>query len=358
MSDQSDSAEKEFSPTPKKLADARKKGEVPRSADLNTSASYAGLLLVGGTVGGLLLNQLGAILSTLLAEAPPLAQDIFVGGATAQFGVIGASMLTVLAAWFLFPLVLVVLSALVQRSLVFAPEKLQPKISRINPIANAKNKFGRQGLFEFAKSALKLSIFLLVLFAFLYGRNSQILSSIGLAPTQVSALLGSISFEFFALVLMISLLIGVVDFGWQYAEHIRKNRMTRRELMDETKQSEGDPHFKGKRRQRAQELATKQMLSEVPNANVVIVNPTHFATALAWRPTDGRAPICVAKGTDAVAARIRAIALEHNVPIFSDPPTARAIHGMVDVGGEIHPEHYRAVAAAIRFADKMRTRAL
>jgi len=128
-------------------------------------------------------------------------------------------------------------------------------------------------------------------------------------------------------------------------------------MQDEFKDSEGDPHLKAARRQRAVDIAMKQMLAEVPKADVVIVNPTHYAVALKWSRGSGRAPVCVAKGTDEVAARIRTKATEAGVPIWSDPPCARAIHAQVKVGEEIDRSHFAAVAAAIRFAEKMRQKA-
>ena len=133
--------------------------------------------------------------------------------------------------------------------------------------------------------------------------------------------------------------------------------MTRQELLDEMKQSDGDPHVKGQRRRRAEAIATQRMLADVPKADVVIVNPTHYAVALRWDRGSGRAPVCVAKGVDEVAARIREAASLAGVPIRSDPPAARALHASVDLGQEILPEHFAAVAAAIRFAETMRAKA-
>ena len=130
--------------------------------------------------------------------------------------------------------------------------------------------------------------------------------------------------------------------------------MTHEELKEETKRSEGDPHIKQQRRQRGQEIATNRMLLDVDGADVVIVNPTHYAVALKWTRTPGSAPKCVAKGVDEIAARIRERASEAGVPIHQDPPTARAVHASVEVGDEIQPEHYIAVAAAIRFAEDLR----
>jgi flagellar biosynthetic protein FlhB len=127
--------------------------------------------------------------------------------------------------------------------------------------------------------------------------------------------------------------------------------------MDEQKESEGDPHFKGQRRQRGIGIAMNQMLADVAKADVVIVNPTHYAVALSWNRGSTRAPVCVAKGTDEIAARIREMAAEHAVPIRRDPPTARALYASVEIGEEIGREHFRAVAAAIRFAEGLRRKA-
>lgn len=357
MSGNQDSAEKEFAPTPKKLEDARKKGEVPRSTDINTAAGYGGLLVAGFGFGSFSISLLGAEMAGLLSNAPELGADVFAGGSTAFAGGVGQTILGAMLPWFLIPMVLVVLSTIAQRSMIFAPDKLRPKVNRISPLSNAKNKFGRQGLFEFAKSTTKLTIFCAILGLFLLIQNDRIMGSVHLDAMQVAVQLGEICLDFLMIVFAISFCIGLVDFGWQYAEHIRKNRMTRQEMMDEAKQSEGDPQMRGRRRRRAQEIATQSMLADVADASVVIVNPTHYATALKWQRHMGSAPICVAKGTDEIARRIREKADEHGIPIFHDPPTARAIHAVVEVGQEIHPDHYRAVAAAIRFAEAMRQRA-
>ena len=132
--------------------------------------------------------------------------------------------------------------------------------------------------------------------------------------------------------------------------------MSRKEMTDEAKEQEGDPHVKQQRRQKGYEIAMNQMLADVPDADVVVVNPTHYAVALKWDRLQGGAPICVAKGVDDIAARIRETANENNVPIHRDPPTARALYATVDIGEQILPEHYRAVAASIRFAEKMRAK--
>jgi len=252
---------------------------------------------------------------------------------------------------------LALLVVLAQRGLVFAPTKLAPQLSRISLIKGVANKFGREGLFEFAKSFVKLSIYSAVLGVFLVLQAEAILGTLYFTPAIATAELLQLSLLLLSVVLVIALVIGLIDLVWQRAEHLRKNRMSRKELTDEMKESEGDPVMKQQRRQKAVSLAMNQMLADVPDADVVIVNPTHYAVALKWDKASGRAPVCVAKGVDAVADRIRALASEAGVPIRSDPPTARALHATLAVGEEIRSEQYRAVAAAIRFAEGLRKRA-
>ena len=187
-------------------------------------------------------------------------------------------------------------------------------------------------------------------------RLDEILGSIYASDSQVLAEMGRLSRDFLIFVFGISLAVGGIDFLWQSAEHIRKNRMSRKEITDEAKESDGDPHLKQQRRQRGYEIATNQMLSEVPDATVVIVNPTHYAVALRWERGQGKVPICIAKGVDEIAARIRETASENGVPIFRDPPTARQLFASVELGAPIERDQIRAVAAAIRFADLVRSK--
>ncbi len=356
MSKESGSGEKEFEATPRKLEESRRKGEVPRSTDLNTAAAFFGLLvgalvfgqntLVGlGTSGAVLLDQAEPVSAQLSQRATPV-----VGGLILQ---VAQALLPLLAV----PFLMVWAGLFAQRVVIFAPEKLQPKLSRISPISNAKNKYGRNGLFEFAKSAVKLVIISVVLWLFLLHNLPLILSTLHLTPALAARELMYLVLRFLALVFVVKLAIGAVDFFWQRAEHLRKNRMTHKELRDEMKQSEGDPQAKGERRRRGREIATNRMLEQVKDAAVVIVNPIHYAVALRWSPGDLGAPICVAKGVDEIAARIRERAEEAGVPIHSDPATARALHATVEIDQEIATEHFAAVAAAIRFAEKMRARA-
>ena len=356
MAEENDSGEKEHEPTQRKLEEARKKGEIPKSNDLVTAAAYAGLALAGAAVGGAGLIAAGTAGMVLFDQADRLA-PLMAASAQGPVGGLMAQLGGALAPLFLIPMLAALTALLAQRALVFAPEKLKPKASRISPLSNAKQKFGRSGLFEFAKSTTKLLIIGTALWLFLSARLERILGTIHLDPQLVSSEMLRLLLEFLALVVLILGAIGAVDFFWQRAEHLRKQRMSHKELRDETKQSEGDPYMKQARRARGQEIATNRMLTEVPKSDVVIVNPTHYAVALRWDRRPGTAPVCVAKGVDEVAARIREKAAEAGVPIRRDPPAARALHATVEIGEQIRPEHFKAVAAAIRFAETMRARA-
>lgn len=351
-----DSGEKEHEATQKKLDDARRRGEVVRSAELAIAAGYGGLLVAATAGGAQALRRLGDHGAAMIDRAESLSSLLLGGGSAAAGGLLLSAILPALP-FFAVPAVAVLGVILAQRALIFAPEKLGPRLSRIDPIANAKQKFGRGGLFEFAKSTVKLVVISLLLGAFLAARLPRTLMSQGLDPGLVVAELARMIVEFLFLVFLVSGATGALDYLWQRAEHLRKNRMSRQELMDELKQSEGNPHVRGQRRQRAEAIAMNRMLADVPKADVVIVNPTHYAVALRWDRMSGRAPVCVAKGMDEIAARIREAAATAGVPIRSDPATARALHGSVEIGREILPEHYGPVAAAIRFAEKMRRRA-
>lgn len=356
-SQDTDQADKSFEPTPQKLQQAREKGEFARSTDLSVAAAYLGLLVVFLAVGSASVREFGSGLLVFLNQPDQLTQPRLDGSGDVRLRGSVMSAATATLPWFLVPALAVLLSILAQRAFVVTPSKLAPKLSRISLISNAKQKFGRNGWFEFFKSFTKLLLYSVCLAVYIRANLSELIALAGADPAISTAALGHMGLEFLGIATVIALGIGGIDALWQHAEHRRKNRMTRQELMDETKSTEGDPHLKQARRQRGQEIARNQMLADVPGADVVIVNPTHYAVALQWSRQPGSAPVCVAKGTDEIALRIREIASQSGVPLHSDPPTARALHAAVGIGEEITSDQYRAVAAAIRFADDMRRKA-
>ncbi|MCF6328680.1 MAG: EscU/YscU/HrcU family type III secretion system export apparatus switch protein, partial [Henriciella sp.] len=148
--------------------------------------------------------------------------------------------------------------------------------------------------------------------------------------------------------------LAVIDLPLQHRLHANRLKMTREEMKKETKQSEGDPHLKQSRREKASKISRGEMLQNVKSATVIMVNPEHYAVALKWDPDSQQAPVCLAKGVDHLAARIREVALAHNVPVYRDPPSARSLYKLVDVNEEIHAQHFAAVAAAIQFVERVR----
>lgn len=354
--DGDDAAEKEHEPSQKRLDDARAKGEIARSTDLVTAFSYGGFLLGSLALGSQSLQTIGSVAAVFLDQADSLAPQFARGDAASFLGLM-SSILWALVPFLIVPGLASITYLLASKTLIFTPEKLSPKLSRISPIAIAKQKFGRSGLFEFAKSFTKLGIISTLFIVYLIRRSDDVIGTIYLAPAFSIVLLLQLTIEFMAIVLFISMVTGGLDYMWQRAQHIRQNRMSRKDMIDESRDQDGDPHMKAQRRQRGYEIATNQMLADIPKADVVIVNPTHYAVALKWNRATRQAPVCLAKGTDEIAARIREKAAEAGIPIHSDPPTARALHASIEVGQQIRPEHYRAVAASIRFAESMRKRA-
>lgn len=356
MSGPEDDADKEHDASQQKLDQARKDGDVPRSVDLQTAVATGGFLLALFSLGSWAVERSGTAGMVLLDQADRLSTLVTTGGSGPLAGILLATAGPPLALLLLAP-VLVIALLVATRGFVVAPKKLAPKLARISPIAAASQKFGIDGMADFAKSAVKLGLVSLILYHFLAARLEEILASLYLTPAMSGALMARVTLHFLLIVFLIQLALGCVDFLWQNYRHRQKLRMSRKEMMDEFKDSEGDPNLKAARRQRAQEVATNRMLTDVGSANVVVVNPTHYAVALRWDRAKGGAPVCVAKGVDEIARKIRERAAERGVPIHSDPPTARAIHATVEIGQEIRVEHYRAVAAAIRFADTMRRKA-
>lgn len=350
-----DDSERPHDPTAKRLQDARERGDLPRTPDLLSAAAYAGFLLAALLASNAFIAT-GTGGAALLSQAPAMAEKALSAGQPFAMGLAG-TMLVPLWPFFLLPGATVFALLLGLRGIVFSTEKLVPKLSRIDPIANAKQKFGSEGLMEFAKSLAKLGLTGWALVWLARREGDRLLASLALDPAGVILELGRLVLIFLVLVAAVQLALGLLDWLWQWHRFRQRNRMTDKEIRDEVKESEGDPHVRAQRRQKGQEIALNRMLADVPKADVVIVNPTHYAVALKWDRAARVPPVCIAKGTDEIALRIRETAARHGVPVREDPATARALHATVRLGEPIRADHYRAVAAAIRFAEAMRRKA-
>ncbi len=351
-----DDAEKSHEPTQRRLEEMRKDGDIPRSTELLSAASLVGFTLVFTMAGGTFVQRLGNLGVLFLGQPDQLAPHLLTGTGRISGTILKGLALPVLGI-FALPITLVIATAFAQRSLRFVPSKIQPKWSRISPASGAKNRFGREGLVTFLRNVLKASTVFLALAFILGPAIPDLVSRFDLEAAPSSLWLGQLMLRLLSAAAAMALGFGGIDFLWQWWLHRQRAMMSREEMKSEMKDQEGDPHVKMHRRQRGQEIALNKMLGEVKSADVIVVNPTHYAVALKWKRSDSRPPLVVAKGIDEIAARIRERAAEAGVPIYSDPPTARAIHASVEIGCTIQPDHYKAVAAAIRFAEAMRRRA-
>lgn len=356
MAEQSDSGEKSFEPTAQKLADARRKGDVPRSMNASAAAGFIGIFIAFSVAGQSGLQDIGTVLASFIAMSDTLTGQVLAPGGSDYFQRIANEALSNLATIFLLPFGAALAALVAQQAFVMSTEKLAPKASRLNPLANAQQKFGITGLVQFAQNLIKMAAVTITFSYYLVKRQDELVGIVRGEPGAAVGLLGEMMMALFAIACVIFGAIGLIDVLWQRFDHARKLRMTHEEIREEHKRTEGDPQLKQQRRQKAEALATNRMLQDVASADVIIVNPTHYAVALKWSRAPGSAPVCVAKGVDEIAARIRELASEAGVPIQRDAPTARALHDSVEIGDEIDPEHYRAVAAAIRFAERIRQR--
>ena len=353
MSEEND--DKQYDASENKLRKARAEGDIPRSAELQAALTYLGLWLAAIFATAYAAPGWVRMASRALGSEPwPTTEGQSIMDTARALAAWAGLAVLAAAAIIAVP---AVLGIVVQRSLVFTPKKLAPDINRINPIKNAKQKFGKSGLVTFAISVGKVML-VGVGGWFLYrSLLSWLMTAEAMADRQWVAGLDLILHRAILLALGIGVVFAGIDLMWKRLEYLKRQRMSRREMEDEHKESEGDPHMKAARRQKGVDIALGSMLADVQKADVVIVNPTHYAVALEWKRGGGRAPVCLAKGVDEMARLIRERAMENQVPIWSDPPCARALHATVEIGEEIRTEHFAPVAAAIRFAEAMRKKA-
>ena len=352
--EQDSSADKSHEPTQQKLRKSREKGDVPYSVETTAAAVYIGFFVVLITVSGWTMMRIHGILSAFFHKPDAFSELLLVSREADVKLTLLAQILISIAPVFALLMLAAIASVIGQRAFTFAPSKIKPKLSRISIIDNAKQKYSLNGLAEFVRSTAKLLAVLLVLYFAYQSRFVELPSLTGLPHQAIALLLQKEAIYFCGFITIAAVAIAAVDLPWRQLQHRNRLKMSHQELKEENKDTEGDPTLKAARRQRAETIATNHMLQDVPKADIVIVNPTHYAVALKWDRERRGTPICVAKGVDQIAARIREAAASAGVPIKRDPPTARSIFALVDIGKEIKKEHYAAVAAAIHYADEIR----
>jgi len=355
MADEQDDTEKTEDPTQKRLEEALKRGDVAKSQEVNTWFVIAGATLVLTTMSGGAGHGVAVLMRGLIANSFELRVD---GPAlVALFEKIGGELLLVLAVPFLLLMVAAIAGNMIQHQLVWSFEALKPKLSKISPAAGLKRLFSKQALANFAKGIVKLVLVGAVLTALMWPERGRLMA---LSRTDVDAALPlamKLALKLMGAVVAMLAVVAAADYLFQYRQWFNKQKMSLREMKDEFKQTEGDPTIKGKMRQLRQSRMRKRMIAAVPKAAVVIANPTHYSVALQYE-RGMEAPVCVAKGVDALALKIREVAAEHNIPVVENPPLARTLHAAVEIDQAIPPEHYKAVAEVIGYVLKLRRRAV
>jgi flagellar biosynthetic protein FlhB len=338
-------------PSQKKLEDAHKKGDVAKSQEVVTWFMLLGSAAIFTMMAPATAANLTGSLKLLIMNA----DQFELGGA--GFGAFFNGLALTLVGTVLVPLVVLsscaILANLIQHRPLMSAEPIIPKFSKISPLAGAKRLFSSESLVNFGKGLAKISVVGTVVVLVVWPERDRLDTMMTADPLMILADFQEIGIKIFAAVLAIVTVIALADYMYVRQKWWKKQMMTLQETRDEYKQMEGDPHIKGKLRQLRQERARRRMMSAVPDATVVITNPTHFAVALKY-DKGMKAPLCVAKGADAIALRIREVAKEHDVPIVENPPLARALFASVEVDGVIPNEHFKAVAEVIGFVMRLK----
>ncbi len=351
MADTPDQHEKTEEPTQKKLDDALKKGDVAKSQEVNSWFLMVAATLMVVIFADDIASSLLVDLKTFLARAHDLPADGI--SLRALTGSLGLAVLGALA----IPIILMMAAGvggnLVQHQLIFSTDPITPKLSKISPLAGFKRLFSATSLVNFAKSLAKLAIVGAVITAIVWPERGTLDLLIFMDPMSILPATREMSGQVLIGVVAILAVVAALDYAWQRHKWWEKQKMTIKELRDEHKQMEGDPQVRAKIRQVRIERGRKRMMANVPRAAVVITNPTHYSIALEYE-AGMNAPVCVAKGVDAVAMRIREVAKEHDIPLVENPPLARALHANVEVDDEIPAEHFKAVAEVIGYVMRLR----
>jgi len=344
--------EKTEAPSQQRLEKAREDGQVLQSRELGTFV----VLMVGGTALWMMASGLGQTLSQIVRSAlqfnPGIARDS--SHVMAQLSNQTFDAALALTPFLGLMVVATLASPLLLRGWMFSPKALAPKFDRMNPMSGIKRMFSSHGLVELVKALGKVSL-LGGVAAWLIWSNMDGIFSLSLeSPSLAIQHMGSLIGKIFLFVSGAMIFIVAIDLPFQIWSHHNKLKMTKEELRQEAKESEGDPHLKARIRSQQREVARRRMMSEIPTADVVVTNPTHFAVALKYSEGKMRAPRVVAKGADAVAARIREMAAEHHVPLLEAPPLARALFRHTELGDEIPATLYAAVAEVLAYVFQLR----
>jgi flagellar biosynthetic protein FlhB len=344
-------SEKTEDPTQKHLDDALERGDVAKSQEINTWFIIAGGTLIMSSFSGSIGGSLELPLRNLIANSWMIHTDgpgLLLLARQLCFTLLGALGV---------PLLMLALAAIagnmMQHRLVWSAEQLKPKFDKISPGAGAKRIFGKQAGANFLKGIFKVAALGAVMTAILWPERLRLESLVRFDPTVLLGVSTAMTVQLMGAVVAMLAVVAIADYFFQYRQWFERQKMSLHEVKEEYKQAEGDPHIKGKIRQLRQQRMKKRMMAAVPKASVIITNPTHYSVALSYE-RGMSAPVCVAKGVDNIAFKIREIARAHDIPIVENVPLARSLYATVEIDDEIPAEHYQAVAEIISYVMGLR----
>jgi len=347
MPEKGDNASRTEDASPRKLEEARKDGDVPKSVELSQVFALAGAFGVVAMGGGAMAHDLADNLLPFIAHPDTIelqgaagqavAWQVAMAVAPVLLAVLGGTMLAGIG------------GNVIQHGVLFTTAKLKPDLSKLSLAQGFTRLFGIDGLMNFLRSALKILLVSAVAWWVLAPHAVELAGLVTMDPASTLGYWAGLARSLMFAVLSLLALGAVLDFVWQRQRFMERMKMTKEEVKEDFRQSEGDPHIKARQKQIRMERARRRMIQQVPKATVVVMNPTHFAVALRYEQGETPAPQCVAKGMDAVALRIRAVAEEAGVPVIEDAPLARALYANVEVDQIIPHQHYEAVAKIIGF---------
>jgi flagellar biosynthetic protein FlhB len=354
MAEERDDAQRTEEPTPRRLEEAREQGKVASSRDV---ASFLLLGLAALLASGFLVGDLGGLRVALarwfaLAGQPSPDGTVLARAALETAGPVAAILVPSLGA----AAALAIVAGLAQHGAMFTPAAIQPQLSRLSITAGLGRLFSLNAAIELVRCTVKIAAVSVLGFIVIRSALREIVATVEVSPHGILAVTAHVSVRLLAMLAGLAAAAALLDYLWQHHSLMRQLRMTRQEVLDDHKHSEGDPLIKQRLRSLRMARARQRMMADVPKATVVVTNPTHVSVALRYVPGETAAPLVVAKGVDAVAARIRKLAIANGVPLVENAPLARLLHRSVEIGEAIPPAQYQAVAEIIGYVMRMRDR--
>lgn len=352
MAGEQDEAQKTEEPTQKKLDDAFKKGDFAKSQEIKNwfvlfGAAVVGLVAIQDLASNVRETMAGMIENSYHIPTDALGFRDYMIGVISQVG-----------SFLVLPAIILVVTAfagaMIQHRPMMTFEKIKPKLNKISPLSGLKNKFSAQNFVEFLKSIFKLVLVASIVMIIVWPEKEILENMMTLEMDAVNNVVHAMIVRVIIGVVAVMGVVAGLDFLFQKAQHIKKMKMTKQEIKDEHKQADGDPMVKARLRQVRMERARTRMMAAVPEADVVITNPTHYSVALKYDHGEMEVPKVVAKGIDSLAFKIREVAKENKVPILENPPLARTLYAAVEIDQEIQGDHYKAVAEIIGFVMRLK----